>query len=186
MKTIRIARDRFDLPRFLAAFETYFGKDAFGIIVEDDGILFYCEWDADEDLPDEPLKCLEAGRTLFAMFTAHDDDGFDCVDGTKITLPDLDGDFDVENDEQVEPHAATPEEHERVENTNHDDCRGYGYTIALKADTLHINAAIWCDITSECNLEEVQEPNLLDQPMATFVLSFARKRRAAKRGDRSK
>ncbi len=124
------------------------------------------------DIPEDSLGRLEAGFTLFGGFTQFNGEGgFDCADGQMVEVPDLD-----EEDDEEEPRKGRPQRTkkyvEMVGNTHCDECRGYGYLISLEGDRVVIDSALLCDLSGDCEIEPVKEPNLLDEPMTRFVESF--------------
>jgi hypothetical protein len=188
MKRLVIPRRRFRLEAFLDALGAFArsrcGYDGpmavvhggvayhddveLAIALEEDG-----EIDAGDDIPDDPVGRLEEGLTLFGEFTLFDGQGgFECADGGTVEVPDLDED----DEDEEEPRKARPQRTknyvEMVGNTQCDECRGYGYLVSLKGDRVAIESALLCDLSGDCEVEPVAEPNLLDGPMTGFVESF--------------
>ena len=134
---------------------------------------------SDIEIPDASLKRLEAGYRLYAMFGISDG-GFSpliCADQQRIDVEDLADEDEEDEDDQDDDRPRPPRTNkqlERCENTPVDENRTYGYLIALQAGTINIEATCVNDMSGDCEIEPVTEPNLVSDPMRTFARSFFR------------
>lgn len=124
--------------------------------------------DADDEfatIPDDSLGRLEMGLAVFAQFAAFNGfDGFDCVDGQHVEVPCLD-------DEDDEP-VLTRRRRTAVENTTADECGCFGFVISLSGGKVEIEAKGMSDVSGDCELEPMVEPNLLSDAMRRWVKTF--------------
>ena len=184
MKTLIIARNRFDLNKFLKAIHDFTlamdGPEPFPIV--HDGVAIYdaeaCDMmDEGEEIPDDPVKRLEAGYGLYCTFAlARDFDLLACADGTEIEVPDLDCD-----DEDEDEVSLTEEQRELIAKTHCDESRSYGFLVALRGEKLVIQSATMCDLSGDCEVEAVKDAGLVDDPMRRWVDSFLIPKRGGKR-----
>jgi hypothetical protein len=107
-------------------------------------------------------------------------DGFDCVDGQEVEVPDLD---DEEEDDEPPMSRRRPskDDLEAVENTTADDCTCFGFVISLSGDKVRIDAMGMSDVSGECELQPLAEPNLLTGSMRRWVRSFMAPKRGGTR-----
>lgn len=133
------------------------------------------------EVPDGSLGRLEAGLTLFASFGAFNGfDGLDCADGQHVEVPCLDE--DEEWDESVIPRRRRTRAYRlKVENTTADECSCFGFVISLTADKVEIEAMGMSDVSGECELVPMADPNLLTGAMRRWVRSFTAPMRGATR-----
>ena len=208
MKQITIKRNRFDLKAFLDALHEFtiaMGGDGDPMPIEHEDIVYYDTFDltqalrvdmddkdddeeaqdeqADIDIPEDSLKRLEAGHRLYGMFGISDG-GFSpllCADQQRI---DIEGEDDEDEDDQDEDRPRPPRTKTHLEQCNNtpvDENRTYGYLIALQGNTITIEATCVNDMSGDCEIEPIAEPNLVSEPMRTFVRSFMIPKRGGKR-----
>lgn len=132
------------------------------------------------EVPADSLRRLELGLALFAQYASFDGfDRFDCADGQPIEVPCLDE--DEECDEPVMPRRRRTKKYiEAVENTTPDECTSVGFVISLSGDKVKIEALGMSDVSGECELEPMAEPNLLSDAMRRCVRSFLIPKRGEK------
>lgn len=70
---------------------------------------------------------------------------------------------------------------EAVENSVADENSSFGFVISLDGDTVEIEGMGMSDVSGECELEPMAEPNLLSDAMRRWVKSFL----IPKRGEKS-
>jgi hypothetical protein len=185
MNSITIKRTRFRLKAFLNVLHK-FSLDHLGNgnplpVVSCDTVYhdavelaeaLAAEGEEDIEIPEDSLGRLEAGLTLFAPYACFDGfDGLDCVDGQHVELPCLDE--DDECDEPVNPRRRRTRAYRlKVENTVVDECSCFGFVISLIADKVEIEAMGMSDVSGECELVPMTEPNLLTDAMRRWVRSF--------------
>ncbi len=115
------------------------------------------------------------GLAVFAQFAAFNGfDGLDCVDGQHVEVPCLDD----EDDEPGLTRRRTKKYLEAVENTTADECGCF--VIWLNGDTVEIEARGMSDVSGDCELEPLAEPNLLSNGMRRWVRSFLIPKRGGK------
>ncbi len=186
MKQVRMKRSKFKLRKFLDALHL-FSLDHCGdgnpLPVVSGGTVYSDDFDlidalaADEDrsveeIPRSSLERLELGLKMFGMFaTSNGFDEFDCADGEQVEVPNLD-DEEEEEDAEEEPRRRTKKYVEMVANTVCDECTAYGYVISLDGDTSKIEGKCMRDVSGDCELEGMLEPNLLSDAMRRGVNSF--------------
>lgn len=185
MKQITVKRSRFRLTRFLAALHKFSVQNLgngnpLPVVCAD--TVYYdpvdlaealaAEGEEDIDIPDDSLGRLDAGYTLFAMFGAFNGfDGLDCADGQHVEVPCLDD--DEEYDEPAMPRRRRTKKYlESVENTTADESTSFGFIISLDGDMVEIEARGMNDVSGECQLEPMAEPNLLSDAMRRWARSF--------------
>lgn len=180
MKPIIIKPSRFKLKGFLAALHQ-FSLDHWGNGeplpgVSGDAVYFdavdlieaLAQDEGFEEIPDDSLARLERGLPLFGPFALFNGfDGFDCVDGQEVEVPDLDDD-----EEDDDPPVSRRRRSEAVENTTADECTCYGFVVSLNGGKIEIEARVLSDVSEECELEPMVEPNLLSDAMRRWVRSF--------------
>jgi hypothetical protein len=139
------------------------------------------EGDEGSEVPDDSLDRLEAGLSLYGQFAAFNGfDGFDCADGQHVEVPSLDD--DEECDEPMMPRRRrTRAYREKVENTTADECTSFGFVISLDGDRIQIEAMGMSDVSGECELAPMVEPNLHSDPIRRWVRSFLIPKRGGKR-----
>lgn len=185
MKPITIKRSRFRLKAFLNALHT-FSLEHLGngnpLPAVTGDTVYHDAVDLAEDLaaegweeieiPDDSLGRLKAGLPLYGQFAASNGfDGFDCADGLHIEVPCLDE--DEECDVAVMPRRRRTKAFlEAVENTTADECTCFGFVISLNGDSVKIEAMGMSDVSGECELVPLAEPNLLSDAMRRWVRSF--------------
>ena len=134
----------------------------------------------DIEIPDGSLERLKAGYRIYGMFGISDG-GFSpllCADKQKIDVANRDDegeedDEDQEDQDEERPRRRRTKKHlEQCENTPVDECRTYGFLIALQADTVTIEATCANDMSGDCETETVAEPNLVSEPMRKFARTF--------------
>ena len=118
------------------------------------------------------------GLPVFGQFAAFNGfDGFDCVDGHHVEVPSLDD----EDDEPGLPRRRRTRKYlEAVENTTADECGCFGFVISLDGDTVEIEARGMSDVSGDCELEPMAEPNLLSEAMRRWAGSFLFPKRGVK------
>ncbi len=184
MKELSIKRSKFKLTQFLDALHK-FSLDHFGdgnpLPVVSGGTVYPDDLDlidalaADEDrsveeIPRSSLERLDLGLEVFGFFaTANGFDEFDCADGEQVEVPNLD---DEEEDAEEEPRRRTKQYLEMVTNTVCDECTAYGYVISIVGDTVKIDGMCMRDVSGDCELERMVEPNLVRDAMRRWVNSF--------------
>jgi hypothetical protein len=197
MKRITIKRNRFNLKAFLHVlhkFSIAMGGDGDPMPIEHGDIVYFDTFDLSEalrvdmedeedeahddiDIPNDSLKRLEAGYRIYGMFGISDG-GFSpllCADKQKLDLASMDDEDeeDEENHDEDRPRRRRTKKYlEQCGNTPVDECRTYGYLIALQAGTITIEGTGVNDMSGECELEPVAEPNLVSEPMRKFARSF--------------
>lgn len=191
MNSITIKRTRFRLKAFLNTLHKFslhhFGNGNPLPVVSGDTVyhdavelaeVLAAEGEEDIEIPEDSLGRLAANLSLFAQFAAFNGfDGLDCADGQHVELPCLDE--DDECDEPVIPRRRRTRAYRlKVENTVADECSCFGFVISLTADKVEIEAMGMSDVSGECKLVPMVEPNLLSDPMRRWVNSFM----APKRG----
>jgi hypothetical protein len=124
------------------------------------------------EIPGDSLGRLEVGMTLYGQFAAFNGfDGFDCADGQHVDVPCLDD--DEEYDEPVMPRRRRTKKYlESVENSVADENSSFGFLISLTGDMVEIEARGMNDVSGECELEPMAEPNLLSEAMRRWLRSF--------------
>ncbi len=181
MKPITLKRSRFRLKAFLNALHKFSLEHlsngnpmpaVFGDTVYHDAVDLAedlaAEGEEEIEVPDDSLGRLKAGFLLYGQFAASNGfDGFDCADGLNIEVPCLDE--DEECDEAVMPRRRRTE---AVENTTADECSSFGFAISLDGDSVQIEAMGMNDVSGECELVPLAEPNLLTDAMRRWVRSF--------------
>ncbi len=186
MKAIKIKRSRFRLRAFLTDLHRFsvrhLGDGAplpgvSGDITYFDAIdlaeaLASDDEEAVGEIPDDSLKRLEMGLSLFGQFAIFNgDSAFACINGQEVEVPCLD-----EDEEDEEPRLPrrrrTKKYREAVENTVADDCSCFGFVISLVGDKVEIEAMSMRDGDGDCELEAMLEPNLLSDAMRKWVRSF--------------
>ncbi len=171
----------FDLCSFLDALHAFSlacGGDGDPLPVVHEGSVYH---DATElaselcaDIPDNSRRRLKAGYTVFSVFTQFNDTGYACADGSEVEVPSEDED-EEHDDEEDEPRPLRPTmDAALVAATECDDCRGYGFLVSLTGDEIRVELALICDLDGECELEVLEQPNLLTRPMTDFVERFKR------------
>jgi hypothetical protein len=192
MKPIISKRSRFKLKGFLAALERFSldhcgnGEPLPG--VSGDAVYFdtgnlaeaIAQEEGFEEIPDDSLARLELGLPLFGLFALFNGfDGFDCVDGQEVEVPYL-----VDEDEDDEPPVSRLRRSrkylEAVENTTADECTCFGFVISLDGDKVQIDAMGMSDVSGECELQPMAEPNLLSDGMRRWLRSFLIPKRGGK------
>ena len=194
MKPITVKRSRFRLTKLLDALHK-FSVDHLGsgnpLPVASGDTVFHdpvdlaealaAEGEEDIEIPDDSSRRLEVGLTLYGQFAAFNGfDGFDCADGQHVEVPCLDD--DEECDEPVMPRRRRTRAFlEKMENTTPDECTSFGFIISLDSDMVEIEARGMNDVSGECELEPMAEPNLLSDAMRQWVRSFLIPKRGEKR-----
>ena len=171
----------FDLGSFLDALHAFSlacGGDGDPLPVVHDGSVYHDGTELASELcveiPDDSRLRLEAGYTLFGLFTQFNDTGYACADGSEVEVPSEDEDEEHDNDDdEPRPHRPTMDA-ALVAATECDDCRGYGFLISLTGDEIRVELALICDLDGECECEVLEGPNLLTGPMTDFVERFKR------------
>ena len=192
MKPIIVNRSRFKLAAFLDALHT-FSLDHLGsgnplpgvsgdIVYHDPiDLIEALSSDAGEEfaaIPDDSLGRLEKGLSIFAQGVAFNGfDGFDCVDGQHVEVPCLD---DEEDEPGLPRRRRTKKYLQAVENTTADECSCVGFVISLGSGTVEIEARGMSDVSGECELVPMAEPNLLSDGMRRWVRSFLFPKRGVK------
>ena len=190
MKPLTFKRSKFKLKGFLAALRQ-FSLDHWGngeplpgvsgdTVYFDTGDLAeaLAQDEGFEEIPDDSLARLELGLPLFGPFALFNGfDGFDCVDGQEVEVPDLD-DEEEDDEPPVSRRRRSKDYLEAVANTPCDECTGFGFVISLDGDKVRIDAMGMSDVSGDCELEPMVEPNLLSDAMRRWVRSFM----APKRG----
>jgi len=193
MKAMTLKRSRFRLKRFLDALHKFSVQNlgsgnplpaVSGDTVYHDPLDLAEALCADgheeiAEIPGDSLGRLDVGLTLYGQFAAFDGfDGFDCADGQHVEVPCLDDD---ESDEPMMPRRRRTKKYlESVENTTADECSSFGFVISLEGDMVEIEARGLNDVSGECELEAMAEPNLLSAAMRRWVWSFSIRRRGGK------
>ena len=186
-KPFIVNRSRFKLAEFLDALHRFSldhlgdGNPLPGVsgdIVYPDAIdlIEALSSDAGEEfaaIPDDSLGRIEMALAVFGMFASSNGfDGFDCVDGHRVEVPCLDD----EDDEPVLPRRRRT----AVENTVATECVCFGFVISLSSGTVEIEARGMSDVSGDCELEPLAEPNLLSDGMRRWVRSFLIPKRGGK------
>ena len=171
----------FDLDGFLHALHSFSlanSGDGIPLPVVHEGTAYYdpseLESELCTDIPDDSTARLKAGYTLFGLFAMYNgDNGFICADGNEVEVPS--DDDDEEEKESRQPRRRRTKKYVQLAGrTECDECRGYGYEIALEGDDIIIEPALMCDLSGESEIENASEPNLVTEPMAKFVKRFKR------------
>jgi len=186
MRQFSIKRSKFKLKRFLDALHN-FSLDHCGdgnpLPVVSGGTVYSNDFDlidalsADEDrsveeIPRSSLERLKMGLKVFGFFAISNGfDEFDCADGEQVEVPNLD-DEEEEEDAEEEPRRRTKKYLEMVGNTVCDECTAYGYFISLDSDSVKIDGMCMRDVSGDCELERMVEPNLVSGAMRHWVNSF--------------
>jgi hypothetical protein len=185
MKPITVKRSRFRITKFLDALHNFgvahLGNGnplpvALGETVYHDSLdlaeALAAEGDEEVEVPDDSLGRLEAGFMLYTPFAASNGfDGFDCADGQHVDVPSLDD--DEECDQPLIPRRRRTKKYlEAVANTPCDECSCFGFVISLTAEKVQIEAMGMSDVSGECELVPLAEPNLLTDSMRRWVRSF--------------
>jgi hypothetical protein len=185
MKPITTKRSRFRLKAFLNALHKcsleHLGNGDPLPVVSGDTVYhdaldlaeaLAAEGEDEIEVPDDSLGRLAAGMTLFAPYACFNGfDGLDCTDGQHVELPCLDE--DEEWDEAVIPRWRRTRAYRlKVENTVADECSCFGFVISLTADKVEIEAMGMSDVSGECELVPMAEPNCLKDAMRRWVRSF--------------
>jgi hypothetical protein len=186
MKQLIIKRSKFNLTQFLDALHN-FSLDHFGdgnpLPVVSGGTVYPDDLDlidalaADEDksveeIPRSSLERLDLGLEVFGFFAISNGfDEFDCADGEQVVVPNLD-DEEEEEDAEEEPRRRTKKYLEMAANTICDECTTYGYVISIDGDTVKIDGMCMRDVSGDCELERMVEPNLVSDAMRRWVNSF--------------
>lgn len=184
MKQLSIKRSKFKLTQFLDALHK-FSLDHFGdgnpLPVVSGGTVYPDDLDlidalaADEDravegIPRSSLERLDLGLEVFGFFAISNGfDELDCADGEQVEVPDLD---DEEEDAEEEPRQRTKKYLEMAANTVCDECTAYGYVVSIDGDTVKIDGMCMRDVSGDCELERMVEPNLVSDAMRRWVNSF--------------
>ena len=186
MKAIRIKRSKFRLGAFLAELHRFSvrhlgdgnplpgvsGDIAYFDPVDLAEALATEEEEAVGEIPDDSLKRLEMGLTLFGQFAIFNGDGaFSCIDGQEVEVPCLDDDEEDE-EPRLPRRRRTKTYREAVENTAADECSSFGFVIFLTGGNVEIEGKAMRDVSGECELEQMVEPNLLSDGMRRWVRSF--------------
>lgn len=194
MKALSFKRSRFRLKRFLDALHKFSVQNlgngnplpaVSGDTVYHDPLDLAEALAADgheeiAEVPGDSLGRLEAGLSLYGQFAAFNGfEGFDCADGQHVDVPSLDDDEDY--DEPVIPRRRRTKKYlEAVENTTADESSSFGFIISLDGDMVEIEARGMNDVSGECELEPMAEPNLLSDAMRRWVRSFLIPKRGGK------
>jgi hypothetical protein len=193
MKPMTFKRSRFKLAKFLDALHKFSVQHlgngnplpaGSGDTVYHDPLelaeALASEGDEEIEVPDDSLGRLEAGLWLYAPFAAFDGfDGFDCADGQHVDVPCLED--DEEFDEPAIPRRRRTRAFlQKVENTTADECTSFGFVISLDGDKVQIAAMGMSDVSGECELQPMAEPNLLSEAMRRWVRSFLFSERGGK------
>ena len=195
MKPLSIKRSKFKLMQFLDALHN-FSLDHFGdgnpLPVVSGGTVYSDDLDlidalaADEDrsveeIPRSSLERLDLGLEVFGFFAISNGfDEFDCADGEQVEVPNLD-DEEEEEDAEEEPRRRTKKYLEMATNTICDECTTYGYVISIDGDTVKIDGKCMRDVSGDCELERMVEPNLVSDAMRRWVNSFLIPKRGGQR-----
>ena len=180
MKPIAFKRSRFRLKRFLDALHQFSVQNLSSgnplpVVVGDtahhDPVDLADEGEEEIEIPDDSLARLQAGLSLYATFASFNGfDGFDTADGQYVEVPCLDDD---DCDEPMIPRRRRTKKYlEAVENSVADECSSFGFCISLAADKVEIEAMGMSDVSGECELGPMVEPNLLSDAMRRWVKSF--------------
>ena len=158
MEPLIMSHGRFRLGTFLTAlhrFSLAHGGDGNPLPVVVGDLVYHDPVDLDEaladdervvEIPDDSLTRLEAGLTLYGQFTAFD--GFaalDSADGKQIKV--------------------------RGEDEG-DECVSFGFAISLVGDVVEIEGRSLSDVSGECELEPLTEPNRVVSRMRRWVRTF--------------
>ncbi len=130
-------------------------------------------------IPNDSMRRLEMGLTLFAQFASFDGfGGLDCADGCRVEVPD----FDADDEEDETPRRRRTRKYlAAVANTVGDESQSFGFTIMLVGEKVVIEATGMSDAGGECELVPLAEPNLLSDAMRRWVRSFATSAKGAAR-----
>lgn len=179
MKQLSIKRSKFKLTQFLDALHNFSLNhcgDGNPLPVVSGGTVYSDDLDlidalaADEDrsveeIPRSSLERLEMGLKVFGFFAISNGfDEFDCADGEQVEVPNLDDEED-EEDVEEEPRRRTKMYLEMAANTVCDECTAYGYVISIDGDTVNIDGMCMRDVSGDCELEAIVEPNLVSDAM---------------------
>lgn len=121
-----------------------------------------------EHVPGDPLRRLQAGFSLCAVFTSPENHRrLACADGDVIVVPDFD-----------EGNAALPRSGEQRRLAQRTECgeyKSYAFLISLAEGRLTFQTALMTDVGGDCAVEPVAEAGLADEPMIRFVRRFIRR-----------
>lgn len=192
MKPITFRRSRFKLAKFLAALHR-FSPDGNPLPGVSDDIVHHDSIDLAEalssdvgeefgEIPADSLARLEMGVPVFGYFAVFNgDSAFDCIDGQQVEVPNLDDEEEDEDDEpRIPRRRRTQRFRSQIENSPCDENTCFGFLLSINGDKVEIEAKGMSDVSGECELEPMVEPNLLSDAMRRWLRSFLFPKRGGK------